>query len=107
MFIEICGNCSLSNAGYSAHEIGYDFYAEYQPLAMFNPTDCDTFYTRSSEAKRWIITGVDCAGNDYDPLLSIGCEGHFSGASCDGCGDPLAGDRYCYTATRVGARVEA
>ena len=106
MFIEICGDCSLSNSGFSATEIGYDYSTEFQPLAMFNPTDCDTFYAGSAESKRWILTPVDCTGNDYDPMLAIGCEGHFSSGSCQGCGDPRGGARFCYTATRVSTRVD-
>jgi hypothetical protein len=106
MHINICTDCALAHAGYSAHEIGYDYSTGYQPLAMFKPTDCDTFYANTSEAKRWILSSVGC-WTTTDGYETSYCPGHFSDLSCQGCGNHLAGQRYCYTATRVSTRVEA
>lgn len=104
MNIDICTDCVLAHAGYSAEEIGSDY--DYKPLSYFYPTYCDTFYAGSSDAKRWVLASNDCC-TTTDGYEESYCPGHFSALSCQGCGSPLAGSRYCYTATRVSARVEA
>lgn len=104
MNIDICTDCVLAHVGYSEDEIGSHY--DYKPLSLFYPTYCDTFYVGSSEAKRWVLDSVDCC-TTTDGYESGYCPGHFSAISCQGCGNNLAGLRFCYTATRVGARVEA
>jgi hypothetical protein len=61
---EVCQTCLLFAAGYDAHELGYQPTRE--PLAL--------------------VTGYVSVPGD--------AEAWFSFAECEGCGEPLAGDRY-------------
>jgi len=73
--VKLCGDCVLAAAGYDEHELGHPFSAEYPPLGLL-------------------------AGMDVSALADGDrpCEGHFSPRACEGCGEPLAGTRFCYSA---------
>jgi hypothetical protein len=73
--VELCGDCVMAAAGYDEHELGHPFSAEYPPLGL--------------------LAGMDVSAlADGDRPR----EGHFSPRPCEGCGEPLAGTRFCYSA---------
>lgn len=49
---------------------------------------------------KYLWSEVNCGFEHVDDLR---CDGHYvrPGFACDGCGDTLGGDRYCYVAVRV------
>lgn len=82
--IDICATCVAADAN------GTDDLGDDQWLGFF------PFWTE----ERWLWSDVNCGGDDVDDLR---CEGHFvrPGTPCDGCGDTLGGERYCYVAVRL------
>lgn len=85
MFVEICADCIMANAGNDERELGRPYSTEYVPMSLLPMSD-------------WFIV-TPCACDDHSNDEPV-CEGHFSNASCDGCGETLAGSRFCYSATR-------
>lgn len=78
--VDLCGDCVFVDAN------GTDDLPPDWSWAGFLP-----------EWSGWMFGAIRCGGEDVDDLW---CEGHFvaPGRSCDGCGDPLGGVRFCYTA---------
>jgi hypothetical protein len=73
--VELCGDCVMAAAGYDERELGHPYSVACPPLAL--------------------LAGMDVSAlTDGDRP----CEGHFSPRPCDGCGEPLAGTRFCYSA---------
>jgi hypothetical protein len=80
MFVEICSDCVMANAGYDDHELGQPYSTEYPPMALL---------------QGYVVTATDHDGRcAYDNP----CEGHFGGLPCDGCGEVLGGSRFCHSA---------
>jgi hypothetical protein len=86
MFVEICSDCVMDNAGYDEAELGRSYSTEYRPMSLL------------PMSSGYIVTVTDCGGLR---VLDNACEGHFSNQRCDGCGEPLAGSRFCHSAFQM------
>ena len=77
--VALCGDCIYTDAN------GWDEKQTGQPLPTPEPMS--------------LLRGYLIA-----PTTAYDCEGHFSRTPCQGCGQTLAGIRYCYIAvpTRTG-----
>lgn len=81
----VCNDCRLATAGYDKHDLGRPFDRE--PLALI-PAGVDVVNAFPHSAE---CTEADREeGCDCDDL-------GFSHSACEGCGNPLAGDRYGVT----------
>lgn len=75
--IALCRDCVYTDAnGWDERETGHPL-PEPAPLSMLNVLEP-------------VLLGSGWDGHE--------CEGFYSTSPCDGCGDRLAGTRYCYTA---------
>jgi hypothetical protein len=71
--VSLCGDCVYTDAN------GWDESQTGEPLPTPVPLS--------------LIDDGDLIGPDENDHI---CEGHFSWTPCDGCGNTLGGNRYCY-----------
>lgn len=83
MEIEVCTCCYIAAAGYSDHETGEDHeFCQHDDAPLSQWTNAPA-----------ITTG----GKDSDPYGDGDLAAEFSKQRCEGCGTPLAGQRYWIT----------